>query len=325
MILQKPSLSGGMSHTRVSGNAIVDGIEFLFDGNRSYQKVRLIRRDITPFDDDESEQEYVEEDYQDNENPVPETVDAPETTEDTGSQLIAEDEVSEVPIQETTETPEAETVADPIVPEQTAPEDRLSLDKETINNSMPIPTWEGSQLKFIIRDLNISTRWGIKFSTIGGQLSQWVDVETFPRGKWAMDEDFTVNLLMSKFTKTDLSRIHKEVVWSRTADEPANRQVFIPTFTYKLTFFIDGVVDPIEIADFRFWYVSNDRRALFDDENRRFDFSIYPDTPARVACENYYWTNNTNVTVGNTPPGDRFPIGYCPIKPGFQYEPGVLF
>jgi hypothetical protein len=70
MVLQKPSSNSGIIHTRITGNAIIDNIEFVFDGNRSYQKVFLIRRDITPLDQDETE-DYVEETYNDNDNPIP--------------------------------------------------------------------------------------------------------------------------------------------------------------------------------------------------------------------------------------------------------------
>ena len=70
----KPGFQESIKHLRVAGEAIINSIEFVFDGNQFYQKVGLLRRDLEKtFEELETTNttsENIEENFQDNDNPL---------------------------------------------------------------------------------------------------------------------------------------------------------------------------------------------------------------------------------------------------------------
>ncbi len=67
------ALSTSMKHERISGEAIINSLEFIFDGNSYYQKIGLIRRDLQKTEveiENTSVNKNYKEEYQQNENPL---------------------------------------------------------------------------------------------------------------------------------------------------------------------------------------------------------------------------------------------------------------
>ena len=290
MVLQKPSSNSGIIHTRITGNAIIDNIEFVFDGNRSYQKVFLIRRDISPLDQDETE-DYVEETYSDNDNPIPEEdTPTPEAVEDT--QLITEEETpTNVP-----EEPETTPEENNNVPTETSESENDEIDIERIKNAIIGLRWEGSDLQLFIRNFSISNDWGIRLSVINN--NQKVDLETFPSSKWQIGEDSLT--LTTSITKNLLSRIGKRTVWSRTLNNTTDRQVTIPFLSGFLTFYKNGA-ETQEINFFRYYTECKDRTD--EDGYKRFDFIFDEYDAGLAACRCISWPK---------PDGSFYPPGSCP-------------
>jgi hypothetical protein len=67
------ALSSSSSHERISGEAIINSLEFIFDGIRYYQKIGLIRRDLEKTEEEienTNTRSVFNEEFQNNENPL---------------------------------------------------------------------------------------------------------------------------------------------------------------------------------------------------------------------------------------------------------------
>jgi len=75
------AVSTSIKHERISGEAIINSIEYTFDGNKFYQNIGLIRRDLEKTEEEIKntvEERNFTEQFQDNENPLGPNDDLPQ-------------------------------------------------------------------------------------------------------------------------------------------------------------------------------------------------------------------------------------------------------
>jgi hypothetical protein len=146
----------------------------------------------------------------------------------------------------------------------------VNEDVNTLKSStFVIPGWVDGKMQLKFKDIVLDDDWSATYSLSNN--NQKVKMETFPKVKELVDDDFNL-ILLTKLTKNDMTSVAQQTKWSRSDT------VEIPYLVIFVDFFKTGM--PTVSRSLLIYLAACD-----DDDNDRYDF-IYEEYQAGyIACE----------------------------------------